>query len=281
MVCVEEISKKYSSEGLTSEVILLFRQLIQDFYSIKRRSFPWRDQVSDYGVFVSEVMLQQTQAPRVIEKYISFLQRFPNFESLASASVKEVLELWQGLGYNRRALALHEASREIVHSHKGTLPRTLPELDKLPGIGPASACSISAFAFNAPVVFIETNIRSVFLHVFFQNQINISDQQLLPLVEATLDRNNSREWYSALMDYGAFLKKQANPNLASKHYTKQSSFKGSRRELRGNLLRKLLEQAHSFECLHSLYPDARLEEVLEHLIRERMIVFKKGKYSLP
>lgn len=165
--------------------IVHFQKRVYDYYEQNARVFPWRSEVSDYRVFISEVMLQQTQAgTRTIEKFNRFVQRFPDFESLASASLRDVLEVWKGLGYNRRALWLKQAAEIIVKDHKGILPRTVEDLDTLPGIGLATACSISAFAFNAPTVFIETNVRTVFLHHFFAGKSDVSDDELLPLVES-------------------------------------------------------------------------------------------------
>lgn len=280
MVSIEEIRTVYTSQGLTREVIALFRQFVYDFYEAHKRSFPWRDNVSDYGVFISEIMLQQTQAPRVVEKYVSFIKRFPSFDILASASLREVLEEWQGLGYNRRAKMLKEAAEVVVQHHKGALPQDIEALDALPGIGYATACSISAFAFNKPVGFIETNIRSVFLHTFFFGKEAVSDADLMPLINAAIDLEHPREWYSALMDYGTFLKKEGNPSKASKHYTKQSSFKNSTRELRGKILRTLLQQPLSLDELTVLLVDERLNGVLEGLVEEGLILKQDTRYLI-
>ncbi len=276
MVTIQQLQEQYQREGLSDNVIASFRDFIWQFYKLNARSFPWRDSVSEYGVFVSELMLQQTQAPRVIEKYLSFIQRFPTFASLAKASLKEVMAEWQGLGYNRRAKHVKEAADIIIKAYEGNLPRGVDELDLLPGVGYATACSISAFAFNKEVVFIETNIRSVFLHVFFPTKEEVSDAELLPLVEATLERGRAREWYSALMDYGSFLKKQGNPSKASKHYAKQSVFKGSTRQLRGRILKMLLTRAFSLPELTQQLEDERVGVVIESLLRDQLIV-KKGE----
>ncbi len=190
-------------------------------------------------------MLQQTQVDRVAPKYLEFIARFPDFTALARAPLKELLALWSGLGYNRRALALRESARIILASFGGSLPRTAPELRALPGIGRATAASIAAFAFNAPEVFIETNIRAVYLHIFFCDRSGVADDEILPVAEQALDRKNPRRWYNALMDYGAMLKKSANPGRKSAHYRIQSPFKGSRRQLRGMVIRALVERRES------------------------------------
>ncbi len=252
------------------------------FYDREARVMPWRSDPSPYGVLVSEIMLQQTQVPRVIEKYTEFMRTFPTIQDLAQAPTDQLLKVWQGLGYNRRALNLRKAAQAIVTHHKGALPETLEALDALPGIGPATAASISAFAFNKPVVFIETNVRSVFIHFFFPGQTDVADTDILPLVEQSLDRLNSRKWYSAIMDYGTVLKKQvANPSRKSKHYQKQSKFEGSERQLRGKVLKLLTtEKELTLAKLTKLLPDTRLENVLEQLTDEGFIMQEKNRIKL-
>lgn len=219
-----------------------FQKLIYEYYSKNKRQFVWRDINNPYWIFVSEVMLQQTQTFRVEQKFLPFVQQLPTFFALAQAPFAHVLTLWKGLGYNRRALYLQQAAHIIVQEYAGSLPADPIILQKLPGIGSASSRSIAIFAFNEPYVFIETNIRAVFIHHFFEQQEKITDQQLLPLVESTLDRDNPRQWYYALMDYGVMLKKlHKNPARKSAHYTRQSRFEGSLRQVRGKILKILLQ----------------------------------------
>ena len=202
---------------------------------------PWRDTVDPYCILVSEFMLQQTQAERVLLKYGPFITRFPDFQTLSRAGLKEVLAAWQGLGYNRRAINLKDTAGEIINRYSGKTPESTEELIQLPGIGKATAGAILAFVFNKPSVFIETNIRRVFIHFFFQDKKDIQDKEIMPLVEKTLDHENPRHWYYALMDYGAMLKKQGpNPNRKSAHYSRQTAFEGSDRQARGAILRHLL-----------------------------------------
>jgi len=202
----------------------------------------WRETTDPYRIYVSEVMLQQTQVERVKTKYEEFIEAFPDFSSLARASLSDVLRVWQGMGYNRRAKLMKAAAERVVNEFGGNLPRDVATLRTLPGLGPATAASISAFAFNMPVVFIETNIRRVFIHFFFRDREGIADAEILPLVERSLDWINPREWYYALMDYGAMLKQKVkNPNLRSTAYKPQSAFEGSSRQVRGKILRLLLD----------------------------------------
>jgi A/G-specific adenine glycosylase len=221
--------------------IIAFKAAILEHYLIHGRDLPWRRTDDPYKVLVSEMMLQQTQVGRVIEKYGPFVGRFGDFASLAAAPLVEVLALWKGLGYNRRALYLKETTRIVMDRYAGSLPDSPDELTKLPGIGPNTAGAIAAFAFRRPVVFIETNVRTVFIHRFFEGSDRVRDDEILPLVAATLDRANPRTWYWALMDYGAALKEQGkNPGRRSAHYTRQSPFWGSDRQIRGAILGLLI-----------------------------------------
>ena len=220
-----------------------FRKIIREHYRKSgRHSFPWRKTRDPYRILVSEIMLQQTQVGRVEGFYERFIARFPGFGSLARATPGDVLRLWQGLGYNRRALMLHKLARIVVRDFGGKLPDDREILESLPGIGPGTSGALRAFAFNRPDAFIETNIRRVFIHFFFPKKKMVTDRELARYIKRTIDLRNPREWYWALMDYGAMLAKSArgNPNRRSAHYVAQSPFAGSRRELRGKILRILL-----------------------------------------
>jgi A/G-specific adenine glycosylase len=228
---------------LTTKSINNFRQTIYQYYAEQRREMPWRVSRDPYHILVSEIMLQQTQVGRVLAKYEEFTSRFPDFHSVSKAPLQEILEVWQGLGYNRRALALQKTCRLVVSEYGGVLPNSVEKLQTFPGIGPATAGAICAFAFNQPTVFIETNIRRVFIHFFFRHKDGVKDKEILPLVEATLDTRSPRLWYHALMDYGAMLKNEEyNPNRRSAHYNRQAPFRGSNREIRGLILKTLLEK---------------------------------------
>ncbi len=220
-----------------------FRATIRTYYENAGRDFSWRQQITPYRIVVSEIMLQQTQAGRVSQKFDSFITLFPDFKALAEAPFDVVLRAWKGLGYNRRAQALQKIARLITDDYEGLLPDDPKILQTFPGIGPATASSIVTFAYNKPTVFIETNIRTVFIYTFFHNSINIQDCDLIPLIEQTLDRENSRKWYYALMDYGVMLKKEiGNFSRLSAHHTQQSKFEGSDRQIRGMILQVLLDQ---------------------------------------
>lgn len=226
---------------LSKEHISAFQNYIYRFYEMAgRKELPWRVDVDPYKVLVSEIMLQQTQVERVIPKFHAFHEQFPTIGHLANASTSEVITAWQGLGYNRRGLNLQKAAKVIQESYNGVVPSQLEELLSLPGIGPYTAAAIQAFAFNLPSTVIETNIRTVFIFHFFHESYNVTDKQLEPFITITLDRSNPRKWYSALMDYGSYLKQHIdNPSRKSKTYVKQSKFEGSLRQARGGILKQL------------------------------------------
>ena len=267
-----------------SQKIRDFQKTIYSYYKTNGRKLPWRKTRDPYKILVSEIMLQQTQVHRVLQKYAEFIKRFPTFRVLAKASLPQVLHAWQGLGYNRRALALKKIAEIVEREYGGRLPKSLELLQKLPGIGPATAASISAFAWNAPSVFIETNIRTVFIHFFLKNKKVVRDEEIGKLVLQTLNRNHSREWYWALMDYGAMLKQNGvKYNPRSAHYTKQGKFIGSNREVRGKILRALI--AYPQVSIQNLkekieIPKKRLSPILNTLTREGFIKKQKGLYAL-
>lgn len=249
-----------------------------------RRDFPWRNTTDPYHILVSEVMLQQTQVSRVLVKYPIFISQFPNFKELATASIKDILLAWQGMGYNRRALYLKKIAEIVVKKYEGKLPDDPAVLDTFPGIGEATAASIVAFAFNKPVVFIETNIRRVFLHLFFEDRKSkVDDREIFPLVEQTLDHKNPREWYWALMDYGAHLGKTVdNPNKKSKHYTVQSRFEGSDRQVRGEVLRILLKKSQTEKeiIINVKRSPDKTVQILKNMVKEGLIECKLKRYKI-
>jgi A/G-specific adenine glycosylase len=257
-----------------------FRKRIYRFYRDHRRDLPWRDTRDPYRILVSEIMLQQTQVTRVQERYTGFITRFPDFATLHAAPVEKLLRAWQGLGYNRRALALKKTASRIMNEWNGILPDDEKSLRSLPGIGKATAAAVQAFAFGKPSVLIETNIRRVFIHCYFQDRPLVSDKEILPLVEETLDRRNPRDWYYALMDYGSYLgKTRENPNRRSRQYKKQSPFEGSVRQVRGRVLSYLVRNGNTLT--RDLYseidlPPERIDPVLASLVAEGFIVMDRN-----
>lgn len=262
--------------------LIEFKQFVWDFYHTNKRDFAWRNIDNPYHILVSEIMLQQTQTHRVISKYQEFITAFSTLEELAAAQLIQVLAVWQGLGYYRRARFLHQLAQKVVSEYAGILPQDPKILQTLPGIGPNTAGSLCAFAFNKPVVFIETNIRTVFIDSFFRDEVSIADKKLLPLIESTLDQDNPREWYYALMDYGVFLKlNKTNPSRKSAHYTKQSKFEGSDRQLRAQILKLLVKNqslSHEDIVLNVAQDVARVEKTINQLQSEGFIKMVNGIY---
>ncbi|MDB5224605.1 MAG: endonuclease [Candidatus Adlerbacteria bacterium] len=278
---------------------------VAEFYAKNGRGhLPWRKTRDPYKILVSEVMLQQTQVERVLVKYKEFIDLFPTAQDLARATLPQVLSAWQGLGYNRRGKFLHEAGKIIARDgfQKDS------QAQKLPGVGPYTQAAVSTFAFNKPEVFIETNIRTVFTHHFFtprsqpekgrderdpnslfqDGSARVSDNELLPLIEQALaeahkQKIESRDWYAALMDYGSYLKRSGvRINSASKHYSKQSKFEGSNRQLRAGILRELLKKPLTFTEILKLTKRTKeeTERELSNLQKEGLVVKQKTRYSV-
>jgi len=258
-----------------------FRSTIYAYYGRRGRDLPWRNTTDPYPIFVSEIMLQQTQVDRVLPKYRLFLERFPTLKVLAHAPQAAVLQVWSGLGYNRRALHLHGSAQKILSDFSGTIPCTYDSLRQLPGVGPYTANAILVFAYNKPALVIDTNIRRVYLHFFFKGRDAVDDAELLPVMQETLDAENPRRWFNALMDYGAMLgTKQPLINRRSKHYVKQSRFEGSDRQIRGKILKALLFRARTLTELQETVSDMRLEIILNDLQREGFVEGRKGTYAI-
>lgn len=252
-----------------------FRRLVRAEGAHLYRDLPWRNTRDPYEIWLSEVMLQQTQVSRVETRWAEWLDAFPSVFALAEASTAQVLSAWQGMGYNRRALALKAAAEELVQSYDGVFPQDTKALVALPGIGPATAQGIRSFAFDLPGVYLETNVRTVFLHHFFPDMPGVPDKELTPLIESACpcgayntelslgadepcfafaqpqdEQDTPRSWYYALLDYGAYLKKVLpNPSRRSKSYVRQSKFEGSHRQKRAELVRILLTAQKSGKAL--------------------------------
>lgn len=258
------------------------------------RDLPWRNIDDPYAVLVSEVMLQQTQVKRVLSYWPRFMALFPAIDALAAADTSLVLEMWQGLGYNRRALALKRCAEECSRSFGGELPHDRESLLALPGIGPATAGGVLAFALQKPTLYLETNVRTVFLHELFPDEEGVSDKRLEPLVLESCPADDPRGWYYSLLDYGAHLKATVpNPSRRSKHHTRQSAFEGSRRQKRAEVVRFVLaESPASREAIaqnldefekkagRDKVDDRLLGGILEDLVKEGFLTLGDEGYSV-
>ncbi|MDB4984101.1 MAG: A/G-specific adenine glycosylase [Patescibacteria group bacterium] len=272
-----------------------FQRLIMDYYEAnKRASLPWRKKINPYRIWISEVMLQQTQVDRVVLFFENWMARFPTAHDLAAAPTIDVLKMWKGLGYNSRAIRLKNAAEILVKKYGGKFPKTLDEIMELPGIGPYTAGAVMSFAYDQKAVMIETNIRRVFINYFFKNSAEkIHDSEILNLVLQTLPEKNIREWYWALMDYGSHLGrelkragKKYNPNVKSRHYSKQSKFEGSDREIRSRILGILLDKKKDslsgiLKNVSDLSGDVdRVETIISKMEREGILEVKNGRINL-
>lgn len=229
--------------------------------------------------------MQQTQTERVLKKYQPFLNRFPTFEALADAQLSEVLQLWQGLGYNRRALGLKKIAELVHRKYNDNLPDDPETLITFPMIGSATAGSLQAFVFNKPVAFIETNIRRVILFFFFENEQKVKDNEVLNVVDQVLDTQDPRHWYYALMDYGVYLKYAVpNPNRRSAHYRRQAPFENSNRQIRGSLLRMITADGPltgpDLKNALNKFDNDRIERCLQELEREGFIAAENETYRI-
>ena len=237
-------------------------------------------------------MLQQTQVDRVVPKYRSFLKKFPDAKKLANASVADVLKEWKGLGYNRRALHLKRAAEMIEKEFKGKFPKSVEDIEKFPGVGKYTARAIATFAWNEPHIFIETNIRRIFIHFFFKKTESVHDNDIVPYVKKTLYAKNPRLWYSALMDYGSGNFKQVkNPNRKSRHYMKQSKFEGSSRAARSHILQHILyKERVTFDDMAKFFANdpemgeygtpEGIKEILEAMKKEGLVYERDGRWQI-
>jgi A/G-specific adenine glycosylase len=264
-----------------------FQTLVWRYYDEHgRHELPWRQPDAEghfdaYNIFISELMLQQTQVARVIPKYNAFIAHFSNVAQLATSTLAEVLQQWSGLGYNRRAKFVRLGAQHVMTEYGGVFPTEQRALELLPGVGANTAGAILAYAYNKPAIFIETNLRSVFIHQFFPDTKNVSDSDIRELIASTMVREQPRLWYWALMDYGSYLKRSVgNINRASTSNSRQSMFAGSLRQIRGHVIRELIAGPLTIEQLAMGISDLRLPTVLDELQMEGFIELEKSQYRL-
>ncbi len=259
--------------------IKTFQTKIFDWWNTNKREFPWRETTDPYFVLLSEVMLQQTQATRSIEKFKQFVESFPTIDSLAEAQKSEVLKQWSGLGYNRRALWLQEAAKQIIEL--GDFPKFPEALQALKGIGPYTGRAILIFAFNYDLSTVDTNIRRILIAEGFASETN-TEKELYDIAFKIQPKGRSRDWYSALMDYGATVLTAAKTGI--KPVTSQSKYKNSKRFFRGKIVKlltireKATKNRISKECK---IPIVEIDTILEKLVSDGLIKKERKSYSLP
>lgn len=260
-----------------------FKELLWEKTNELYRPMPWRENTKPYYVLVSELMLQQTQVARVVPKFEAFIERFPNEAALGAASLGDVLTMWQGLGYNRRAKYLHEAAKMIVSDFDGHFPEMEAELLRLPGVGKNTAGAVLAYSFNKPSIFIETNIRTVYIHHFFADNFDVEDKKIIQKLTETIDTDHPREFYWALMDYGSWLKANGVRNVSqSRHYKKQSTLTGSLREMRGRIVKVLSAGEPMGELIlkQAVDADDRFDAAINGLLSDGLISRSNGLFHL-
>ncbi len=240
LAAFEEIRNEYALSGMCEAVATGFSRAVVGHFRREGRALPWRETCDPYRILVSEIMLQQTQVSRVLPKYSEWTRVFPDFRALNAAPLDRVLSVWQGLGYNRRALALKRIAAIVMDDYAGHFPKDPAVIGTFPGIGNCTATAIGVYAFGEPGVFIETNVRRTYIHYFFREKEAVRDDEILPLVEDTIDGDNPKEFFWGLMDIGTLLSGLAtDPNHRSARYRKQPAFVGSRRQKRGSIISSL------------------------------------------
>lgn len=268
---------------LTASRISKFQDLIFTWWKTHRRDLPWRKTHDPYKILVSEIMLQQTQVSRGLPKYIEFIEKFPTVKSLAAASTGEVLRMWKGMGYNRRALYLQRTAQKVVDEYKGIFPNNEQQLTTLPGLGTYTARAVMVFAFKIDIAMVDTNIRQIITHFFF-NDVPQTEKVIQEIADRLVPKGKSWEWHQALMDYGA-LELKRNENRSVKKKTKP--FKETNRYFRGRILDLLREKSYTepvlVEILCSKYgkDEQFYMGLMEKLVVEGLVTHKKDMWQLP
>ena len=234
----------------------LGREALRAWYAPRRDAYPWRGSRDPYAVWVSEVMLQQTQASRVVPAFGSFLRRFPTVRALAAAHRSDVVREWGGLGYNGRAVWLSEAARVVVRDHGGRIPRDPVALRELPGVGPYTAAAVASLGFGEPVAVVDTNVRRVVSRVHLGiDGHEVPSKDAWGLAEGWLDEDDPVTWNQALMDLGrevcrpeprcgvcplaGICRFRRDGSAASRGPSRQGPFEGSTRQVRGAVVNAL------------------------------------------
>lgn len=281
---------------LSKKQITSFRQKIFLWWPPHRRDLPWRHTRDPYRIMVSEVMLQQTQVLRVIDKYNEFIEAFPTVKDLAQASPAQILRIWKGMGYNRRALYLRSSAQIICDQYNGQIPNNYELLTRLPGLGTYTARAIMVFAYGQEVPLVDTNIRQIITHFFFSNQAQglalmgrkgrALEKDIEDIARQLIPPGKSWEWHQALMDYGAIA--MTNIQIPITNKKKQKPFKDSNRYYRGRIVDRLREgEAQEKEFLEecaSAYGKSKkfLVGILDGLIKEGLIErTRRGVLRLP
>ena len=293
-----------------------FHKQLLSWYKDVGRKLPWRETNDPYKILVSEIMLQQTQVSRVIDKYDSFIRQFPDVYSLAQASKSTVIREWSGMGYNKRAVNLHRTAQIIVQNHNGQVPKSLESLVALPGIGRYTASAIANFAFKLRVPVVDINIKRVIGRGDHGSSFDTDKLAWDTATKYLPEKTKTPDWHQALMDLGATVCTSRKPSCEScpivlncsasirfvftKNNTKMGTpsskktnptFVGSNRFYRGRIVEELRGRIDPIEIdkLGSLIkPDYSahtdkiwFEKLINTLVKDGLIEKEKGMASLP
>jgi A/G-specific adenine glycosylase len=266
---------------ISKDTVIAFHRTIFSWWSINRRNLPWRNTRDPYNILISEVMLQQTQVSRVLLKYQEFLKTFPDVHALAASRPAEVIRIWKGLGYNRRALYLRETAIAVVEKYNGAFPQTIKELRSLLGIGPYTAGAIMVFAYEKDEIMIDTNIRQIITHFFFDD-ISQSEKIIEETAWKLLPKGRSWDWHQALMDYGALELERVGKIKKSE----KKPFKETSRFYRGRIIDTLrIQKTPQHDIISSLMsygkPPQDIQTIIEKLILDGLVIREKEILSLP
>ena len=278
----------------------LGREALRAWYAPRRGAYPWRETGDPYAIWVSEVMLQQTQAARVVPAFRSVLRRFPTVRALAAAPRRDVVAEWGGLGYNRRAVRLSEAARAIVRNHGGRIPRAKDELLELPGVGPYTAAAVASMGFGEPVAVVDTNVRRVVSRVYLGTDGHEAPaKEVWALADAWLDREDPGTWNQALMDLGREVctpkphceacplarvcRFRLSGAVARRGPNRQGPFEGSSRQVRGavvNALRSNPSLTPAHLASETGFPVDRVEAAIQALAVDGLVEVEAGRVQL-
>lgn len=259
-----------------------FQEKIWSFWKNNQRDLPWRKTQDPYKIFISELMLQQTQVDRVITKYKEFLEKFPNQESIINASDADIIRMWKGLGYNKRALYAKKAMVYLQKHFGGKFPGNEKDLKKLPGVGEYTARAILSFALHQKVTLIDTNIRQVIQNEFSKEK-ELPEHAVFLIAKKVLPKEKTWEWHQALMDYNAlFLSK----TKIKKKNSNKIPFKETNRFVRGKIIDLLRENSYSeINLIVSMkkFKKSKKDVIIavESLMKDNLIVSKTHQYMLP
>jgi A/G-specific adenine glycosylase len=269
---------------------------VRRWYEPRERAYPWRrGRPNAYRTIVSELMLQQTQAARVVPAFTAFLARFPSVRALAVADRADVLRAWAGLGYNRRAVSLHRAARVVVDEHRGRVPVDPAALRRLPGVGPYTAAAVASIAGGAPVAAVDVNVRRIVARVS-----GAGDGRVDAIASAWVDRSAPGDWNQALMDIGRehcratprcdgcplarwCVWRLSGGTVGSSVPRRQPTFEGSLRQVRGRVVDELRQrQSAGVASLAATLglPRERVAAALEGLVRDGVVERRARSFRL-